>query len=629
MNASQTTAQLQTLLDAVPDAMVIAGKAGKIVLVNPQTEKLFGYAPGELSGKTIEDLVPERFRAAHPKHRADYAEQPRVRPMGAPGTTLFGLRKDGSEFPAEISLSPFKTDDGSFTIAAIRDGTERRKVEQNLRALFDAAPDAVVMVNRAAIITTVNNQAETLFGFPREELVGKPIDLLIPERFHHVHPDHIREYFDAPKRRPMGAGQTLAARRKDGSEFLTEISLSPFEGPEGTVAIVAVRDVSARIAAENAQRHLAAIVNSTDDAIISKSLNETVLSWNPGAERVYGYTAEEMIGKPLSILVPPGRSDELPELLSEVRKGVSIERYHTIRRRKDGKDIDVALTLSPIRDIAGNIIGASAIARDITEDKQAEEELKKAKAAAELANRELEAFSYSVAHDLRAPLRAISGFSEILLGEHKEALDERGQEYLRRMAAAAERMGHLIDALLGLSRVTRTEPRKERVDLSKIAGSVIENLRVASPDRKVDVVIPEGIVTVGDPQLLRAVLENLLGNAWKFTSKRDGARIELGVTKADGKPAYFVTDNGAGFDMSYAGKLFAPFQRLHAQTAFPGTGIGLATVQRIVHRHGGRIWAESEAGKGATFFFTLPNTGPTEEGGEKNAGTGDPARRGQ
>ena len=595
--------------------MVIADRDGKIVLVNAQAEKLFAYAPGELVGQRVEALMPDRFRAAHPERREGYVGQPRVRPMGAPGSTLYGVRKDGTEFPAEISLSPLQTEAGTLTIAAIRDGTDRRKMVDHLRALLEAAPDAVVMVNRSGTITAINKQAEILFGFSRDEIIGEPVDTLIPERFHRAHPGHIQDYFESPRRRPMGAGKTLAARRKDGSEFPAEISLSPFDSPEGPIAITAIRDVSARIAAETAQRHLAAIVNSSDDAIVSKSLEEIVLSWNPGAARVYGYTADEMLGKPISLLVPPGRTDELPRLLAGIREGRSFDHFHTVRRRKDGKDIHVSLTLSPIRDITGAIIGASSIARDITDEKRAEEELKKAKAAAETANRELESFSYSVAHDLRAPLRAISGFSEILLGDQRDRLDARGQDYLRRMAAAAERMGNLIDALLGLSRVTRTEPLQQRVDLSKVAGSVIDNLRATQPERSVEVVIHEGLVVVGDPQLLRSALENLLGNAWKFTGKREGARVELGLTEKDGERAYFVSDNGAGFEMAYASKLFAPFQRLHSPSAFPGTGIGLATVQRIIHRHGGRIWAESETGKGATFFFTLPNDGPKEEAG--------------
>jgi PAS domain S-box-containing protein len=617
MQPPRSAIHFQALLDAVPDAVIIADREGTIVLANPEAEKLFAYAPGELVGQPVEALVPERFRGGHPKHREGYTGQPRVRPMGAPGSTLYGKRKDGSEFPAEISLSPLHTDDGPLTIAAVRDGTDRRKLVDHLRALLEAAPDAVVMVNPAGTITAINEQAEALFGFSREELVGKPVDTLIPGRFHPGHPGHIQDYFRSPRRRAMGAGRTLVARRKDGTELPAEISLSPFSDAEGPIAITAIRDVSARIAAETAQRHLAAIVSSSDDAIISKTLDGIILSWNPGATRIYGYSAEEMVGKSLTILIPPGRVDELPRLLSELRQGRSFEHFHTVRRRKDGKDIHVSLTLSPIRDIAGAIIGASSIARDISAEKRAEEELKKAKVAAESASRELEAFSYSVAHDLRAPLRAISGFSEILQKDHKERLDAKGEDYLRRMAAAAERMASLIDALLALSRVTRTEPRRERVDLSKLARGVVEGLRAAHPDRRVDVVIPEEINVMGDSQLLRAALENLLENAWKFTGKREDARIELGVTENDGEPAYFVADNGAGFDMAYAGKLFAPFQRLHSPAAFPGTGIGLATVQRIVHRHGGRIWAESEAGKGATFFFTLPFERSSEEGMER------------
>ncbi|HZF52655.1 MAG TPA: PAS domain S-box protein [Polyangiaceae bacterium] len=615
MQASHLAIPLQTLLDAVPDAMIIADREGAIVVVNTQAEKLFAYAPGELLGQRVEALMPERFRAGHPARRDSYRDQPRVRPMGASGSILYGRRKDGSEFPAEISLSPLETEAGTLTIAAIRDGTDRRKAEDNLRALLNAAPDAVVMVNRAGTITAINEQAEDLFGFAREELVGEPVSALIPERFHRDHPGHIQGYFESPRRRAMGAGTTLAARRKDGSEFPAEISLSPFDSPEGPIAITSIRDVSARIAAEAAQRHLAAIVSSSDDAVISKTLNGIILSWNPGATRIYGYAADEVIGKSITLLAPPDRVDEIPRLLGRIREGQSLDHFHTVRRRKDGKDIHVSLTLSPLRDQTGAIIGASNITRDISAEKRAEEELTKAKAAADSANRELEAFSYSVAHDLRAPLRAISGFSEILQREYKELLDAQGQNYLRRMAAAAERMGHLIDALLSLSRVTRTEPRRERVDLGKLAAGIVEGLRATQPDRTMEAVIREGLVVSGDSQLLRAALENLLGNAWKFTGKREAARIELGMKEQDGEPVYFVADNGAGFEMEYASKLFAPFQRLHSPSAFPGTGIGLATVQRIVHRHGGRIWAHGEAGKGATFFFTLPNDGSNEEGG--------------
>lgn len=222
------------------------------------------------------------------------------------------------------------------------------------------------------------------------------------------------------------------------------------------------------------------------------------------------------------------------------------------------------------------------------------------------ANKELEAFSYSTSHDLRAPLRSIDGFSQVLLEDYADTLDAQGQDYLQRIRMATQRMAELIDALLELSRVTRTELSRTRLDLTAMARTITAELHRREPARAVEVVLAEGLTANGDPPLLRVALENLLGNAWKFTAKTALARIEIGsLRQADGVEAYFVRDNGAGFDMQYAQKLFGAFQRLHRMGEFPGTGIGLATVQRIIHRHGGRIWAEGIIDQGATFYFTL------------------------
>lgn len=223
----------------------------------------------------------------------------------------------------------------------------------------------------------------------------------------------------------------------------------------------------------------------------------------------------------------------------------------------------------------------------------------------EWANRELESFSYSVSHDLRAPLRAIHGFSHMLLEDYSEKIDERGQGYLRRLTDSAGRMGQLIDDLLGLARVGRAEIVRTNVDLSELARRVVGRLRESAPERQVDVAIEDNVRAFGDQGLLAVILENLLGNAWKFTAKRERAEIAFGIESREGPLTYFVRDNGAGFDMAYAAKLFGAFQRLHAKTDFDGTGIGLATVQRVVHRHGGRVWADGNVGIGATFRFTL------------------------
>lgn len=224
----------------------------------------------------------------------------------------------------------------------------------------------------------------------------------------------------------------------------------------------------------------------------------------------------------------------------------------------------------------------------------------------EAANRELESFAYSVSHDLRAPLRALDGFSQVLIEDYADKIDGQGQDYLQRIRAAAQRMGQLIDDILQLSRLTRGQLQRQAVDLTAMAADVAEELHKREPARTVETVLAPGLAAHGDPRLLRVVLDNLLGNAWKFTGRQAVARIELGALEGAGGPTFFVRDNGVGFDPQYAGKLFGAFQRLHSADEFPGTGIGLATVQRIVHRHGGKVWAESAVGQGATFFFTLP-----------------------
>jgi light-regulated signal transduction histidine kinase (bacteriophytochrome) len=272
----------------------------------------------------------------------------------------------------------------------------------------------------------------------------------------------------------------------------------------------------------------------------------------------------------------------------------------------DGRETWVSTTKIPLPDQAGQIIGTFGISRDITERKQAEVALQKAKLELEAANKELEAFSYSVSHDLRAPLRSVDGYSQALLEDYGELLPIEGRNFLERLRGAAHHMAELIEDLLKLSQVTRTHLKSVPVDLTRLAENILAELQRAQPERSVRCRVAPNLNARGDPHLLQVVLENLLNNAWKYTSKQGQAEIEFGSKYENGQTIYFVRDNGAGFDMAYANKLFGAFQRLHTTTEFPGTGIGLATVQRIIQRHGGRIWAESAVGQGATFSFTLP-----------------------
>jgi light-regulated signal transduction histidine kinase (bacteriophytochrome) len=262
------------------------------------------------------------------------------------------------------------------------------------------------------------------------------------------------------------------------------------------------------------------------------------------------------------------------------------------------------------------------LVRSRTLAERARKDLEEVNRELEGANRELEAFSYSVSHDLRAPLRSIEGFSQILLEDYADKLDEEGEDYLGRVRAASRHMATLIDDLLDLSRVTRGPLRRELVDLGALATSIVEELRRSQPDREVEFVTEEGVVASADANLVAVALENLIGNAWKFTSRKPRARIEFGSIARQGEGlTYFVRDDGAGFDEAYAGKLFGAFQRLHAPEEFEGTGIGLATVQRIIHRHGGRVWAEGEVGGGATFYFTLGDGHRRGSSAARKAGT--------
>jgi PAS domain S-box-containing protein len=444
----------------------------------------------------------------------------------------------------------------------------------------------------------LNDSAVTQARKPRCELIGRTM----------------RECYPGIETTPLFARleQCLRLRQPDGfeNEFTFpdgsrgwfEIRLIPV--PQG-VCILSL-DITER------RSHLAAIVQDSYDAIVATTLDGVVTTWNKSAERIFGYEAHEIVGRSAELLIPEHRRREESAASARLLRGETISHFRTVRSRRDGSEVDVSVTISPIHDASGALSGFSTIARDITEVERVRRELEHARDAAEAAGRDLESFSYSVAHDLRVPLRSIDGFSQALAEDCYAQLDATGRRRIAQIRSAVRLMSQLIDDILTLSRVSRGELVREQLDLSELARHVLSRLAATDVGRRVEIEVEDGLHGWGDARLVAVVLENLLGNAWKFTSRRPDARIEFGSTRDGGRPVYFVRDNGAGFDMAYANKLFGVFERLHAAHEFEGTGVGLATVRRIVERHGGKVWGEGEVGAGAVFYFTLGEGGPPD-----------------
>jgi PAS domain S-box-containing protein len=593
--------------------ILVAKLDGTVVELNERVASLLGYSREELLSGAVRwsDLTPEEF--ANVDRRA--VEQ--LASTGVAGAREKEyVHKDGHRVPVLVgSAITAGTEAISFVLdlsekkradKALADVEAQRALAARISGLLDAAPDAMVTSLEDGTIILVNSQAEKLFGYMRAELLGRNVEILVPARSRPHQPQRrAAALADRNRVGPTPEILELDGLRRDGTEFPAEVRLAPTVTPEGILFTVAVRDVTERRKTEEMRARLAAIVDSSHDAIIGKTLDGVIVSWNRGAERLFGYDANEAIGRPITLLIPPDRMHEESDFLVHLREG-RVRELETVRVRKDGVEIDVSVTSSPIRDDRGKVIGASKVVRDISDRKRNEAALLRAKEQAELANHELEAFSYSVAHDLRAPLRGMNGFAQLLVTEYASKLDAEGRDWLEEILRNSTKMGELIDALLSLSRLTRTEIRKQPVNLSEVARSVAAELSRSEPERVVDVIVADDLHALADPTLVLSIVQNLLANAWKFTSGVRAARIEVGVTESAGTSAYFVRDNGAGFDMAFAARLFTPFQRLHTPAEFPGTGIGLANVQRIVHRHGGRVWAEGHVGAGASFFFTLP-----------------------
>ncbi len=574
------------LLESAPDAFVIVNAEGKILMVNSQAEQMFGYLRTDLIDMELEMLIPERYRFRHIQNRQHFFDKPKVRPMGA-NLELFGKRKNGQEFPVEISLSPMKVPETNqvLSIAAIRDITRQKEIEARIRLLNETLEGQVklrtnqlekalqneksarqeIMQNqqKLSFLTKASTVINSSLNF--QETLNNILRIIIPD---------VADWcaIDCPDEE--GVPQRIAAAHTDSVK-----SQWVFDLAENNQPLSELHPFSPRVLQ---QPEWAPVIHPKEliGKGVSAKAKQLLLDLNPAS----------------ALFLPMQNRDEFYGVIVLVRSGAN--------KHYDQKDYEFAREL--IRRAALALENAKLYSQ--SQDINAELEKRVAFRTKELeaSNNELESFSYSVSHDLRAPLRSIDGFSNRILKEYSHKLDDQGVDYFMRVKNASQKMGFLIDDLLKLAHFSRIEMNLVEINLSVMAESIAQELQSSEPDRKVVFKIEKDIVAKVDQVLFSVVFQNLIGNAWKYSRNQKKAIIEFGTLQKKGKPIYFIRDNGVGFDMNYVEKLFGAFQRLHSSKEFEGNGVGLATVQRIIRRHHGNIWTEGEVGKGATFYFSLP-----------------------
>jgi PAS domain S-box-containing protein len=649
----QMESRYRGLLEAAPDAMVVVNQSGEILLVNVQAEKKFGYRRDELIGQKVKDIIPEGFAERLIADAARSTADALAQHMGT-GIELSGRRKDGSEFPIEIMLSPLESAEGILVTAAIRNISARKDAEKHLaqmegryRGLLEAAPDAMVVVNQGGEIVLVNVQAEKQFGYPRDELVGQKVKNIIPEGFaERLISDATRSAADALAQQ-IGMGIELSGRRKDGSEFPIEIMLSPLESAEGILVTAAIRNIGGRKAAE---KHLVqmegryrGLLEAAPDAMVVVNQTGEIVLLNVQAEKQFGYRRDELLGQRMKNIIPEGFAERLvadasrsvaDALAQQIGMGIELS-----GRRKDGSEFPIEIMLSPLESAEGILVTAAI--RNISARKKSERdntqlenqatvmrsahdelELRVSERTKELAfanqileqsNLELKQFAYIASHDLQSPLRSISGFVQLLKMEYEDKLSEEAVDWIRRTVRSIAQMQTLIRDLLSYSRVDARSVPFTQIPFLDIVNDALTLLESSIRDSGGRVTWDQLPVIMGDRSQLVQLIQNLIGNGLTYRGDKP-PHIHLSAERSGKEWVFSVCDNGIGIDPKHYGQIFEIFKRLHDQKDYPGTGIGLAVCRRVVIRHGGRIWVQSEPGHGSTFFFTIPEgTGQINE----------------
>ncbi len=629
------------VIEASPNAMVLTNKRGIITLINKQTEILFGYIRDELIGKPLDLLIPPRFKNTHRKDELNYFKNPGPREI-THRKELYGLHKSGKEIPLEIGLSPLVLDDGLSVIASVIDITERKQTQEKLiqaenryRSTLEHMAEGFqiigndfkyLYINKAAaehgrkakVELLGNTMSEVYPGIENTEMFSKLTECLkkkiqITMENEFTYPDGGKSWFIL-NMEPVPEGVLILSRdithEKESDEELS-LYRNNLEKlvVERTLQLEMKTDelntsLEQQLKGEENLRLIFECIN--DYGIIPMDINGFIKDWNTGSEKLTGFKQDEVVGKHFSILFP---SEDQLKLLPKKELDVALNQGKVEaegwRVKKDGTRFWTLSTINVLKDKNGSITGFIKIIKDTTEKMKASEELREHSLKLEELNKELESFSYSVSHDLRAPLRHIAGFIQLLEKNIGSSLETKDKKYFNYITGSVKRMGMLIDDLLSFSRMSRTELIRSNVNLNQLVKECIDDLSDDLKERNVKWNLESLPVVCGDKALLKQVLLNLISNAVKYTSKKEEAIIEIGAISKAREYEFYVKDNGAGFEMKYVDKLFGVFQRLHSDSQFEGTGIGLAIVKKIISRHGGKVWAEGEVDSGAAFYFTL------------------------
>src|SRR5271165_4079571 len=611
----QSEERYRSLVVATAQIVWTTNPEGEVVEDMPMWRAFTGKSEEELRGwGWVDSLHPEDRE----RTRAVWSVAVRARSVYE---TEYRIRKSDGEYRHFAARgAPVLQADGSVRewVGTCTDITERKRAEEALRRagaynrrLLEASLDPLVTIGPDGKITDVNEATEAATGYPRAELIGKDFADYFTE------PEEAREGYMRVFREGLFRDYPLEIRHRDGRVTPVVYNASVYRDEAGQVigVFAAARDITAQKRTEAELRQQSHLIDLAHDAIFIRGRDGTIRSWNRGAEQMYGWTKVEALGRISHDLFGTRFPVSLAEFEDRMARDGSWE-GELIHSRRDGAQIVVASRQVLDREERGEATDVLEMDSDITERKRAHDELRRLKgeleervvmrtAQLEAANKDLESFAYSVSHDLRAPLRAIDGFCQILMTEHAPGLDGEPRRYLQRVSENTRKMGLLIDELLHFSRLGRQPMTRQPVAMADLVRQCLEELQGEREGREVEVILGELPPCRADAALLKQVWLNLLANALKFTRSRAQARIEAGSFARDGETVYFVRDNGVGFDMAYADKLFGVFQRLHRQEDYEGTGVGLALVERIIHRHGGQVWAEARPDQGAAFFFTL------------------------